>query len=194
MPPTWVVGQSSWMLPAVAGPAAALGRVSLKQELGLQPRLKSSAAEPHFCPPHLDVLHGQKVSGFILKSVAGGWGTLSDSHRTRPDLCCCFGFNSLYLTLPLTCPLSSAAQSIQRNCKFSCHVSMGQTWILDVTGMLQLNSPHGAKGPTPLQGSLKDTFCSFETCFFPPKYRETTIYKAMFRRKTQGSLHFNPFM
>ena len=30
-----------------------------------------------------------------------------------------------------------------------------------------------------IQGSLKDTFCPFETWLFPPKYRETTIYKAM---------------
>ena len=31
------------------------------------------------------------------------------------------------------------------------------------------------------QGSLKDTFCPFETWLFPPKYRETTCYKAMIR-------------
>ena len=31
------------------------------------------------------------------------------------------------------------------------------------------------------QGSLKDTCCPFETCVFPPKSMETTIYKAMFR-------------
>ena len=32
-----------------------------------------------------------------------------------------------------------------------------------------------------IQGSLKDTFCPIETWLFPPKYRDTTIYKAMFR-------------
>ena len=31
------------------------------------------------------------------------------------------------------------------------------------------------------QGSLKDAFCPFEIRLFPPKQRETTIYKAMFR-------------
>ena len=32
-----------------------------------------------------------------------------------------------------------------------------------------------------LQGSLKDTFCPFETWLFPQKSKETAIYKAMFR-------------
>ena len=41
---------------------------------------------------------------------------------------------------------------------------------------------------TTVQGSLKDTFCPFETWLLPPKYRETTIYKAMFRWIMQGSL------
>ena len=40
------------------------------------------------------------------------------------------------------------------------------------------------------QGSLKDTFCPFETWLSPPKQRETTIYKAMFRCIMQGSLYF----
>ena len=31
------------------------------------------------------------------------------------------------------------------------------------------------------QGSLKDTFFPFETWLFPPKQKDTTIYKAMFR-------------
>ena len=31
------------------------------------------------------------------------------------------------------------------------------------------------------QGPLRDTFCQFETWLFPPKERETTIDKAMFR-------------
>ena len=32
-----------------------------------------------------------------------------------------------------------------------------------------------------LQGSLKNTSCPSETWLFPPKQRDTTIYKAMFR-------------
>ena len=35
--------------------------------------------------------------------------------------------------------------------------------------------------PLPKQGSLKDTFCLFETWLFPPTERDTTICKAMFR-------------
>ena len=35
--------------------------------------------------------------------------------------------------------------------------------------------------PSKAQGSLKDTFCPFETWLFPPTYMDTIIYKAMFR-------------
>ena len=45
------------------------------------------------------------------------------------------------------------------------------------------------------QGSLKGTFCKIETWLFPPKYREATIYKAMFRRicKDPCSTHGSSF-
>ena len=44
-----------------------------------------------------------------------------------------------------------------------------------------------------VQGSLKDTVCPFETWLFPPKYRDATIYKAMFRCIMQGSMLYSLF-
>ena len=120
---------------------------------------------------------------------------LNLERRNKPDLSCAstllgfmsFGLGHTFLGTVLVCRGAGGlspqpAMFVQcegmagYNCSRTCSISRSVALRECFFGFSKLSATNKYH-----QGSLKDALCQNETWLFPPKQRDTTIYKSMFR-------------